>query len=65
MQKAPHVVPIIGSRKIESLNVQLSSNDIRDIEEAYEFDRGFPHNFLSGTMFDHSRPRSATSPQDV
>lgn len=72
MQKAPYVFPIVGSRKVEhtqgsidGLNVELSSEDIKEVEEAYEFDFGFPSTFLSGSMFNHSKPRSATTPQDV
>ncbi|KAJ6083621.1 hypothetical protein N7467_007756 [Penicillium canescens] len=53
MRKAPYVVPIVGGRKvehllgnIEALGVDLSDEDVREIEGAYEFDIGFPMNFL-------------------
>ncbi|KAJ6139837.1 hypothetical protein N7471_006323 [Penicillium samsonianum] len=53
MRKAPYVVPIVGGRKvehllgnIEGLGVDLSDEDLREIEGAYEFDVGFPMNFL-------------------
>lgn len=53
LRKAPYVSPIIGGRKVEHLesNIQaleldLSDEDIKEIEGAYEFDVGFPMNFL-------------------
>ena len=71
-QKAPYIFPIIGCRKIEhlqgsidGLEVHLTAGDLVDVEEGYEFDHGFPHTFLSGTMFDHSKPKHATGPDDV
>lgn len=56
MHKAPYVFPIIGGRKvdhlkgnIEALTLQLSEEDIKEIESAVPFDLGFPHNFLWGS----------------
>ncbi|KAJ5951998.1 uncharacterized protein N7479_010411 [Penicillium vulpinum] len=53
MRKAPYVVPIVGGRtvehllgNIEGLKVDLSDEDVREIEGAYEFDIGFPMDFL-------------------
>ena len=53
LRKAPYVSPIIGGRKVEQLesNIQalgldLSDEDVREIEGGYEFDVGFPMNFL-------------------
>jgi len=53
MHKAPYVYPIVGGRKVEhlqsnidALKIQLSEQDIEEIEGAYEFDLGFPGNFL-------------------
>lgn len=72
LQKTPYVFPIVGARKIEHLThnipaveVSLSEENIAEIESAYDFDHGFPHTFLSGTMFDHSKPQGAFGPQDV
>lgn len=72
MQKTVYVFPIIGLRKvehldggIEGLKVALEDEDIKRIDEAYEFDHGFPHTFLSGTLFDGSRPWAATQPSEV
>ncbi|PYH93032.1 Aldo/keto reductase [Aspergillus ellipticus CBS 707.79] len=72
MQKAPYVFPIVGGRKVDHLNgsiagltVALTEEEIQKIEGAYRFDYGFPHTFLSGSMFDHSTPRMASTPGDV
>ncbi|TVY47646.1 Norsolorinic acid reductase A [Lachnellula occidentalis] len=65
MQKAPYVFPIIGGRNIEhlkgniqGLSLQLSKEDIEEIEAANAFDIGFPHNFLGG-------PNGVKSADDV
>jgi aryl-alcohol dehydrogenase-like predicted oxidoreductase len=53
LSKAPHVFPIVGGRKvehllgnIEALGLELSEEDVKEIETAYEFDPGFPNTFL-------------------
>ncbi|KAL8348190.1 hypothetical protein RB598_001482 [Gaeumannomyces tritici] len=55
MHKAPYVFPIVGGRtvehlaqNIEGLLLELSPEDIAEIEGAIPFDLGFPHNFLWG-----------------
>ena len=65
MHKAPYVFPICGGRKvdhlkgnIEALGLQLSKEDMEEIEQAYDFDVGFPHNMLAGG------PNAAKGPQD-
>ena len=65
MHKAPYVFPICGGRKvdhlkgnIEALGLQLSEEDMEEIEQAYPFDVGFPHNMLAGG------PQAARGPQD-
>ncbi|KAL3419760.1 norsolorinic acid reductase (aldo/keto reductase) [Phlyctema vagabunda] len=65
MQKTPNVFPIVGGRKIEhlqgnidGLSLQLSEQEIADIEAANAFDIGFPNNFLGG-------PAGARGPKDV
>ena len=65
MHKAPYVFPICGGRKvshlkgnIEALGLQLSGQDLEEIEQAYPFDVGFPHNMLSGG------PHAAKGPED-
>jgi hypothetical protein len=53
LHKTPYVFPIVGQRKIEhlkanvdALSIQLSEEDLREIEEAVPFDVGFPMNFM-------------------
>lgn len=65
MHKAPYVFPICGGRKIEhlkgnidALGLRLDVADIEEIEEAYPFDVGFPHNMLSGSA------KPAQGPED-
>ena len=55
MHKAPYVYPIVGGRKIEhlkgnieALSLELSNEEIDDIESAVPFDIGFPMNMLFG-----------------
>lgn len=72
MQKAPYIFPIVGGRKVKhlqgsiaGLSVILTEKEIEKVEGAYPFDFGFPHTFLSGSMFDHSTPRMADKPGNV
>jgi hypothetical protein len=72
MQKTPYVFPIVGCRKVEhiqgsiaGLEVSLTEEEMREVESAYPFDHGFPHTFLSGTLFDLSTPRMTQAPGDV
>ncbi|KAL2356743.1 aldo/keto reductase [Cryomyces antarcticus] len=53
MHKAPYVFPIVGGRKIdhlkgniEALGIELSKEEIDEIDDAAPFDVGFPLNFL-------------------
>ena len=55
MQKTPYVFPIVGGRKIdhlkgniEGLTLELSDEDIKEIEGAIPFDPGFPMTMLGG-----------------
>ena len=57
-QKTPFVFPIVGGRKVEhiqgsidALKVALTDEEVQEVEKAYDFDHGFPHTFLSGTLF--------------
>ena len=72
MAKAPYVFPIVGGRKVEhlkgnikALSLRLSEEDIREIEESYVFDPGFPHTFLSGTVFHDETPMGSYEPKEV
>jgi len=56
IQKSAYVFPIVGGRKIEhlqanidALTVNLTADDIKEIETAVPFQLGFPHDFLGGT----------------
>lgn len=53
--KAPYVFPIVGGRKvehlkgnIEALGLELSEEELDDIDTAVNFDVGFPMNFIFG-----------------
>lgn len=72
MQKVPYVFPIVGQRKVEhlkgsiaGLSVSLTEDEIKKVESGYEFDHGFPHTFLSGSLFDQSTPKQVQGPGDV
>ncbi|KAL8727733.1 MAG: hypothetical protein Q9166_005846 [cf. Caloplaca sp. 2 TL-2023] len=56
MHKSPYMFPICGGRKvehlkgnIEALSVDLTKQDMEEIEGAYPFELGFPMGFLGGT----------------
>ncbi|KAF3480541.1 aryl-alcohol dehydrogenase [Arthroderma uncinatum] len=58
MQKAPYIFPMVGGNNVENLKanvealaLELTPEDIAEINKAYEFDLGFPHNFLNGAGF--------------
>ena len=44
---------------VEALGLQLSPQDIADIEKGYDFDLGFPHTFIGPLT------RAAEGPEDV
>jgi aryl-alcohol dehydrogenase-like predicted oxidoreductase len=55
MHKTPYVFPIVGGRRVEhlkdnikALSLELTKEDMKDIEGATSFDLGFPMNFLGG-----------------
>lgn len=64
VQKTPYVFPIVGGRtvdhlknNIEALTLQLTEEDIEEIESAYPFDLGFPGNMLWGKKFSGSQQK--------
>ena len=68
MHKAPYVFPIVGGRKIdhlkgniEALSLDLSDEEMDDIDSAAPFDVGFPMNFLGGPK----APKGPKGPGDV
>lgn len=59
LQKTPYVFPIIGQRKvehllanIEALKVEMTPEDLDQIDCAVPFDPGFPTNFLFDGKYD-------------
>lgn len=55
MHKAPFVFPIVSGRKvdhlkanIEALTMELSTDDLKEIESRVPFDLGFPHSLIWG-----------------
>jgi hypothetical protein len=53
MHKTPYVFPIVGGRKlehlkgnIEALSLELSDEDMKEIEAATPFDIGFPSSMI-------------------
>lgn len=55
MHKAPYVFPIVGGRKvdhlkgnIEALGIELTEEEINEIDDSEPFDVGFPQSFLFG-----------------
>lgn len=73
MHKAPYVFPLVGSRKLEhlqgsiqALGLALDEEDLKEIDGAYGFEHGFPHEFISGNHFaDHEPSKMAAGPKDV
>ena len=54
MAKQPYIFPIVGVRKIEHLQdniaglaVHLNEEEIKEIDESYDFELGFPHDFIA------------------
>ena len=72
LNKEPCVFPLIGGRKVEhltgniaALRSALSDDDVKKIETAYEFDHGFPHTFLNGSLLNQSTSKQVKGPEDV
>lgn len=56
--------PLVGGNKVshlksnvEALSLQLSPEDVAEIETGYDFDLGFPHNFLNMAGFAPQGPQ--------
>ncbi|RDW68399.1 norsolorinic acid reductase [Coleophoma crateriformis] len=72
MHKYPYVYPIIGGRKvehlkgnIEALGLKLTIEDIDEIEDAAQFDIGFPMNMLFGMHDPDFKYRSRMTTSDM
>lgn len=53
MQKTPYVFPIVGGRKVEhlldniaALEIALSEEQVKYLEDVLPFVRGFPHDMV-------------------
>lgn len=60
MHKTPYVFPIVGGRKvehlkgnIEALGLELTTEEMKEIESAAPFEKGFPHDTFA-TKQDHT-----------
>lgn len=72
IQKAPYVFLLVGGRTVEHIKGNIEALDSTDediamIEGAYKFDHGFPHAFLSETLFgdENDKPAPPEGPQDA
>ncbi|KAL1980700.1 hypothetical protein VTN96DRAFT_3617 [Rasamsonia emersonii] len=59
LHKTPYVFPIVGQRKVEhlkanveALSIQMTEEDMKEIDNAVPFDAGFPMNFLYPEQYD-------------
>ncbi len=57
MQKVPYVFPIIGGRKVEhlqanikALDISLTEEHVKKIEDAVPFTPGFPYNVIVSSL---------------
>src|SRR4051812_9244688 len=67
MSQAPYIFPIIGGRKIENLKsniaaleVDLTEDEIKEIEAAAPVSLGYPHVILAGRDDQHVGPTNPT-----
>lgn len=58
MQKTPYVFPIVGGRKVEhlmdniaALEIGLSEEQVKYLEDVLPFVRGFPHDMIVSLIF--------------
>ncbi|KAN0132722.1 Aldo/keto reductase [Lactarius tabidus] len=65
LQRLPYVFPIIGGRKVEQLNeniealdISLTAEQIKRIEDAKPFDPGFPHAMIGDGTYDNFLAKS-------
>ncbi|KAG2172937.1 hypothetical protein INT44_004678 [Umbelopsis vinacea] len=70
-QKAPYVIPVVDGSTLDplkdniaALSLYLTKDEIKKIENAYEFDPGYPNTFLSGNLSLGGELFSATKPSD-
>lgn len=63
MQKTPYVFPIVGGRKVEhlldniaALEIALSEEQVKYLEDVLPFVRGFPHDMVVSPFIISSSP---------
>lgn len=56
--------PMVGGNKVshlksnvEALSLELTPEDVAEIDKGYDFDLGFPHNFINGAGFAAEGPQ--------
>jgi len=66
LQKLPYVFPLIGGRKVDqlheniaALDITLTAEHIKRIEDATPFDPGFPHSMIGNGTSDNYFAQSA------
>ncbi|KAF8264445.1 NADP-dependent oxidoreductase domain-containing protein [Lactarius quietus] len=66
LHKLPYVFPIIGGRKVEqlkenlaALDISLTAEQVKRIEDATPFDPGFPHTMIGNGTYDNYYAQSA------
>ncbi|GAA5886751.1 hypothetical protein JCM6882_005876 [Rhodosporidiobolus microsporus] len=73
LHKAPYVFPLVGARKVDHLtgnfpafDLALSEEELQRIDGAYEFEHGFPSDFLCGSLFKpEQKSEMVTHPSQV
>ncbi|KAL4886458.1 norsolorinic acid reductase [Aspergillus karnatakaensis] len=58
LHRTPYVFPIVGGRKVEhlmaninALSVELSKDEMSEIDGAVPFDAGYPHTYIFGAQY--------------
>lgn len=66
LPQSPYIFPMVGGNKVsqlkanvEALSLELTPEDIAEIDKGYDFDLGFPHNFINMAGY------APQGPQDV
>ena len=66
--QTPYMFPVVGGRKVEhlkanvaALSLELTPEDVSEIDRGYDFDLGFPHNFLNMAGFMSEGPQHVTT----
>ena len=64
--QSPYIFPMVGGNSVENLkanvealSLELTPEDVAELDKGYDFDIGFPHSFLTMAGY------SAQGPQDI